>query len=721
MFKQEFTWIDNGWGGNDDYWYGNIASATAGLAEYLAGWTVTKGFKGDNCIKMGIGDTQGVLQTPALGLNGNATLTFRAGAWDVYGEKTELLLEITGGGTLEKSSVQMVLGAFTNYSIKITGGTATTKVTFKGKTASNSRFFLDDVVITQRNLVNTPVAGSPFTVSGATSKAINGLNPGTEYFYTVKAKKANVISEASNEISATTLATTLIVSTTENASTLADCASCDLVITPDGHLTVDQDKTFNKVTVNAGGKLTLANGNTLTAPLTIESNSNGTGTYVDKNTGTGLPAITAAVNQYMTYRTWYMGSPVMGTVSPEGGISNIKYYNETTGLWSGVQTTMTAKTGYLLVPSTTTGPSTITFNGTLTNGNQSIALTRSADNKTKPGFNLVGNPYPSYLDWKAVCNYTTDAGVTKPNTAILSTTTMWYRTKESGVYTFYTVNGEGVGTPATASKNIPPMQAFWVRTIAGGGNLALTNDMRLHESVTTNLLKAPAAKSSELQLIRLQVSNGTNSDEAVIYVSENAANNLDIYDSPKMSNENTDIPEIYTTLDNQQIVINAMNSLPLNTEIGLGFVPGDATSFSLKASEISNLPPDLKVILKDNATGTETNLTDGVTVYNFAPATTSGDRFSVIFRSAGSTTAVDENTNNRISVYSIRNSIHVTVNSELNENASVRVFNAVGQQLVNQHLTKRTTTVNGNFNMGVYVVKVSNGTATTATQKIVIK
>jgi len=219
----------------------------------------------------------------------------------------------------------------------------------------------------------------------------------------------------------------------------------------------------------------------------------------------------------------------------------------------------------------------------------------------------------------------------------------------------------------------------------------------------------------------LEVSNGSNTDEAVIYVSANAFNDFDSYDSPKMSNDNTAIPEIYTTLDNQQIVINAMNSLPLNTEIGLGFVPGDATSFSLKVSEISNLPPDLKVILKDNATDTETDLTDGVTVYNFVPATTSGDRFSVIFRSAGSTTAVDTNTNNRISVYSIRNSIHVTVNSELNENASVRVFNAVGQQLVNQRLTKRTTTVNGNFNMGVYVVKVSNGTVATATQKIVIK
>ena len=81
---------------------------------------------------------------------------------------------------------------------------------------------------------------------------------------------------------------------------------------------------------------------------------------------------------------------------------------------------------------------------------------------------------------------------------------------------------------------------------------------------------------------------------------------------------------------------------------------------------------------------------------------------------------MNSNTNRGISVYSLKNGINVTVNAELSEHATVSVFNAVGQQLVNQHLTNRSTTINGNFNPGVYVVKVSNGTANT-TQKIVIK
>lgn len=496
-------------------------------------------------------------------------------------------------------------------------------------------------------------------------------------------------------------------------------------------VTADNTNTVSSLTINSTGELTINPGKQLT--ITGTATNNGTIKLLSNGTdGTatlvGNVGGNAEVQQHLTYRTWYMSSPV-ASATP-AGMNRIKYFDETQAgnIWT-LATTMTAGKGYLVVPTDDEDHiSNILFTGTLNTGNLNIPLTRSAANTEKPGFNLIGNPYPSYLDWTKVCNYSTDAGFTKPNTAIMPTTTMWYRTKVEIVtvpgtyeYKFWTVNGDGVGTPATASKNIPPMQAFWVRA-AASGNLALTNDMRLHESATTNQLKAPAAKNSELQLIRLQVNNGINTDETVLYVSDNAANGFDTYDAPKMSNDNIAIPEIYTTLDNQHIVINALKSLPLDTEIGLGFAAGDATSFSIRANEITNLPSDVKVILKDYANnGLETDLTDGVTAYNFAPATTTGNRFSIIFRSAGSTTALNTNTGNGISVYSLKKGINVTVNAELNEHATVRVFNAVGQQLVSQHLTNRSTTINGNFNPGVYVVKVSNGTTVTATQKIVIK
>ncbi|MEA5128820.1 MAG: fimbrillin family protein [Proteiniphilum sp.] len=149
IFSEDFNSIADGKGGNDGNWSGTAASGNA-LASF-GSWSLTSGFKGYECIKMGAGSTQGIAQTPALtGLSGNAVLTFHAGAWSSTSEQTELLLEIEGGGSLDQSSVIMEKGTFNEFTVNITGGTAATKITFKGKQASNARFFLDDVVVTQQ-------------------------------------------------------------------------------------------------------------------------------------------------------------------------------------------------------------------------------------------------------------------------------------------------------------------------------------------------------------------------------------------------------------------------------------------------------------------------------------------------------------------------------------------------------------------------------------------
>ncbi|MDR1973208.1 MAG: T9SS type A sorting domain-containing protein [Bacteroidales bacterium] len=197
----------SGKGGNDDEWKGNIASNKIPAEYENAGWEFTKVYAASSCIKAGTGDIQGIVTTPALGLNGNAVLTFKSGAWDGNSEKTTLLLSISGGGELSVSSVTLVKGAFTEYSVNITGGTANSKITFKGEAASNSRFFLDNVLVKQGGAAAVPITGSPFTVA-TTSYNATGLTTGTVYYYTVKAKNETEVSAVSNEKSATPVPTT---------------------------------------------------------------------------------------------------------------------------------------------------------------------------------------------------------------------------------------------------------------------------------------------------------------------------------------------------------------------------------------------------------------------------------------------------------------------------------------------------------------------------------
>ena len=476
--------------------------------------------------------------------------------------------------------------------------------------------------------------------------------------------------------------------------------------------------TVNNLVVNAGSKLTTTG--TLSATnLTINSTTDGgTGSLTGTLKGT-LTSTNANVNQYLTNHTWYMSSPVSSATPTHMDV--IKYFDETVSgnSWPAA-TTMTAGTGYFVTPNASYN--NILFSGTLNTGSQPITLTNStATNTDYPGFNLIGNPYPAFLDWTAVCAYTTDGGSTHPNQAIMPTVTMWYRTKVSGSWGFVTVNN-GVTTPSgnNVTNYIPPMQAFWVRTNANAVQLQLTNSMCSH-AATANALKAPAAKNAEqLQLVRLQLNNGILTDEAVIYFSANANNGFDIYDAPKMKNSDISIPGIYTMLNNEQIVINAMNSIPLNQEISLGFVPGSASSFSIKANEVSNLPAGVKLILKDNVSNVETDLSNSVTGYNFSSAIASNSRFSVIFRSSGTVTAAVDTDTKNMSIYrNANNHIEVNCSNDISDNAFISVYNALGQKLESKQISSTTTVIEKTFNSGVYLVTVTNGVKS-ITKKVIL-
>ncbi len=646
----------------------------------------------------------GNLAGPAnFNVGGNLTIsggTITNGASGSNSPSTTLpIIEFTKNGTQTYTNSGV---AFTNGIAILVGATSTLDMgasTFAGTGSQASTFS---------------------TASGATLLIANasGVNAYFGSNITPTFSNAKLVyngSEAQVTGSLATSINNLEVSNTSGVSLSANTTTASLLINSGSILTVP-----------AANQLTVSTTMTNNGTLNLNSGIGGTATILTPVTISGSG--TANVNQYLTYRTWYMSSPVASS-SPTG-MSVIKYYDEPNNLWpvvtNPVTTPLTKGIGYFITPVDDEDES-ILFSGTLNSGPQTITLTRRAEsNVDYSGFNLIGNPYPAFLDWTAVCNYTTDLGVTYPNQAIMPTTTMWYRTKVALVtdpityeYQFWTVNGLGQVSPATASAYIPPMQAFWVRANSLASDpenpvsLKLTNNMCTHAPAENYLMKVPAVKNSETQRLRLKVSNGISNDEAVVYFNSNATNGFDIYDSPKFAEANT-VTQIYTTAGNEKLVINGMSAIPLDTPIGLGFVPGSATSFSIKANEVYNLPSDVKVILKDNANnGFETDLTDGITTYEFTPATTSGDRFSLIFRSPGTVTGIDKADNANINIYANANR-QITVAG--NETGSLMsVYNTVGQKLLVQKLSNEQITINRTFAPGIYMVTVNN-----VTKKLVI-
>ena len=183
----------NGTGGNDGSWSGSIASA--GFIPDNDGWTVAsdKSYGADQCAKFGVSPSNkkpvaGSATTPDITLNGTATLTFKAGAWEANGDGTTLTVAVEGG-SIDKSSFTMVKGAFTDYTANVTGN-GSIQINFS---TNKGRFFLDEV------LLKSPTTGIMNVHETATAKTgvytLDGRYLGTDFsalkpgLYIVNGKK----------------------------------------------------------------------------------------------------------------------------------------------------------------------------------------------------------------------------------------------------------------------------------------------------------------------------------------------------------------------------------------------------------------------------------------------------------------------------------------------------------------------------------------------------
>jgi hypothetical protein len=477
------------------------------------------------------------------------------------------------------------------------------------------------------------------------------------------------------------------------------------------------------ITLAPGAKLNINSGSTLTATngITLESNSNGTATLLNSGTYSG----TVTVQQYLgTARNWYVSSPVSSSNAPA---TNIDYYYEyveagnnnpteqpgsATAYWKGLNTGTSMEVGKGYIAKASAG-TTIQFTGTPNNGNITTSFDLTRDDAKGKGFNLVGNPYPSYIDWTAVANV-------NPNLS----KTFYFRTKnnnQTSTFTFVTYNGllntyvSSNGTAnTTITRFIPPTQAFWVRVNSGTGatKMYFNNNMRTHRDNDLNLMKAPKA-DSRLR-VRLQLINGAESDETLICTDKNADYGFDAYDSPKMMNNSSSVPDLYTIAGDEPLVINGLNAIAENNELPLGFSLKAAAALKIKATELANLPENIRIYLRDKQENKETELTPE-TDYTFSTteATANNEtRFSLLFRAPGVSTDVTNSEKEQFSVFvSAQNEIVI----QAKENSNYAIYNAVGQIVENGKIISNLPLTINHLN-GVFVVKVNNQSA-----KVVIK
>lgn len=156
VFTETFD-TNNGTGGRDDKYDGNIASSTAKFDN--DGWTIAiasddkkKVYGAKCCIRIGDSSYTGSCTTPTITISGTqyALLTFSAAGW---GSGTNTLTVTTSNGNMTgDTNVTLENGEWLDYSVlvKLTSG-STMQLTFSGK-----RLFLDDVVVRNLETITAP-------------------------------------------------------------------------------------------------------------------------------------------------------------------------------------------------------------------------------------------------------------------------------------------------------------------------------------------------------------------------------------------------------------------------------------------------------------------------------------------------------------------------------------------------------------------------------------
>jgi PKD repeat protein len=484
-----------------------------------------------------------------------------------------------------------------------------------------------------------------------------------------------------------------------NYPVLTSTVTCkDLTIMPGASVTINPG---NALTVN--GLLTNNAGN---AGLIIKSDATGTGSLIENN------GVNATVERYITQNKWhYISAPVDNPAASVFMGMYMMQWNEPAEAWSNISdpnyTMSTDMQGFAIwSQSGQTGNATVTFSGHLNSGSKSIVTTNTAGGlDLHNGYNFVGNPYPSALDW----NVNDGNGWSRTAGNIDLAVYIWNQT--AGNYGVYVKDG-GFGTNGV-DNIIPPHQGFFVRCSAATGSLGVNNGARIHN--IKEILKSGEDASDHLILM---VEGNNYYDEIILKTDVLASVLFDQFDALKMYSS-VGAPQFYSmSKDGEELSINAFTESEDYRVIPLGLKAGAPCEYSITVKELSGFNTSGKLVLEDLKKGIFTPLFANSS-YSFTsdPLDEPG-RFLLHLNSE---LDVSENltSNNQIKVYSFDQQVYISSESIMNGLASI--YDLTGKEVFKAKLNGETMKkISLEGHSGYLIVKVLTETGN-LNQKIFIK
>lgn len=360
--------------------------------------------------------------------------------------------------------------------------------------------------------------------------------------------------------------------------------------------------------------------------------------------------------------------------------------NETTGPWvymqDGEASTFSSGLGYSL---RRTSSGTYSFTGTYPNGAINPAISRNVNN-----WNLIGNPYPSYID---IAAFISENKLTNDNLSDAF----------SAIYVWDPASGATGAYADLIAGYIHPGQAFFVNAKVNG-TVSFTEAMQSHETATFY-------KNANTS-IDLLISNGTSTKKTKINYLDGKTKGLDVGFDIGMFNGVSSNITIYSQLvENGEGIAFARQALPnkdlesLVVPIGVQAHKYSEITFS---AEALNLPAGIKIFLEDREQNIFTLLNQATSNYKLTltESLNGVGRFYLHTKSNNTLNIADINSEN-ISMYKTNNSNLIIIGLTPGT-SNIKLFNMLGKQLMTLDFMAKTVHNISlpNLETGIYIVKI---------------
>ncbi|MFD2286308.1 hypothetical protein GJU39_00105 [Pedobacter petrophilus] len=374
--------------------------------------------------------------------------------------------------------------------------------------------------------------------------------------------------------------------------------------------------------------------------------------------------------------------------------------------YTGAANALVPLQGYAADFGSDTQPKKVSITGVVNNGLVSATLLNHNQPYTK-GFNLVGNPYPSPVNWNI------GEGWTKNN---IDNAIYFFDSSNTSQYTgTYCSYINGISSDGLASNIIASMQGFFVHVSNGTfpvtGTLAVNNTARVndlspvfHKAIMS--IKEPKKPRTLIRLSAGFADEPHAADPIVIYVADGAGRTFNpLLDAIKLLNTNERVPNFYgSNKGTEKLAISAIEEIDTTTVVPLSLQADRNGTVDFVLRDLENLPAPLYLYFYDAKTKRSTLLEEDTKVSMQLNTGVYDNRFSLRFSNTRTETAPGA-ANDIFRVYSKGGSFHVNLKLENEQRGELILTNMAGQELA-----RKTISGNGVYEInsapatGIYIV-----------------